>query len=52
MYALIGYEATPTAIQVGFYFGGIALLVLLYVATRWLNGWRQLSLSTALGSDR
>jgi len=29
LYALIGYEATPTAIQAGFYFGGAALITLI-----------------------
>ena len=28
LYALIGYEATPTAIQAGFYFGGALLMLL------------------------
>jgi len=28
LYALIGYEATPTAIQASFYFGGLVLLLL------------------------
>jgi len=51
MYALIGYEATPTAIQVGFYFGGIGLLILLYTLTRWLNGWQEFSLKTDRGTD-
>ena len=27
LYALIGYEATPTALQASFYFGGLALLL-------------------------
>jgi len=51
MYALVGYEATPTAIQVGFYFGGIALLVLLYMLIRWLSGWQRFSLTMELGSN-
>jgi high-affinity iron transporter len=31
LYALIGYEATPTSIQAGFYFGSAALLLLISV---------------------
>ena len=33
LYVLIGYEATPTAIQVGFYFGGLIVLLTLAVLT-------------------
>ena len=31
MYALIGYEATPTALQASFYFGGLLLLLVVAV---------------------
>jgi len=31
LYALIGYEATPTAIQAGFHFGGLLLLVIVFL---------------------
>jgi len=31
MYALIGYEATPTALQAAFYFGGLLLLLIVVV---------------------
>ena len=31
MYALIGYEATPTALQASFYFGGLLLLLIVAV---------------------
>jgi high-affinity iron transporter len=35
LYALIGYEATPTALQASFYFGGLAiLLVTMVIAVR------------------
>ena len=35
LYALIGYEATPTALQASFYFGGLAiLLVTMFAAVR------------------
>ena len=33
LYVLIGYEATPTAIQVGFYFGALIVLLTLAVLT-------------------
>ena len=33
LYVLIGYEATPTAIQVSFYFGGLAVLLTIAVLT-------------------
>jgi high-affinity iron transporter len=35
LYALIGYESTPTAIQAGFYFGGAALMLMIS-ASAWL----------------
>jgi high-affinity iron transporter len=35
LYALIGYEATPTAIQAGFYFGGLLLLVMVFLVCQW-----------------
>jgi len=35
LYALLGYEATPTAIQAGCYFGGGLLLLLLALVTPW-----------------
>lgn len=31
MYALIGYEATPTALQASFYFGGLLLLLIVAI---------------------
>lgn len=31
MYALVGYEATPTALQASFYFGGLLLLLIVAV---------------------
>jgi high-affinity iron transporter len=31
LYALIGYEATPAAIQAGFHFGGLLLLVMVFL---------------------
>ena len=31
LYALIGYEATPTALQASFYFGGLSLLLIVAV---------------------
>jgi len=38
LYALIGYEATPTAIQAGFYFGGLLLLLVLTAFSE--KNWR------------
>ena len=35
LYALIGYEATPTAIQAGFHFGGLLLLVIVFLVCQW-----------------
>jgi len=35
LYALVGYEATPTAIQAGFHFGGLLLLVIIFLVCRW-----------------
>lgn len=35
LYALVGYEATPTAIQVGFHFGGLLLLVIIFLVSQW-----------------
>jgi len=38
LYAVIGYEATPTPIQAGFYFGGLALSVMFFfIASRTTN---------------
>ena len=34
LYALAGYESTPTAVQAGFYFGGLLLLAFSYLITR------------------
>jgi high-affinity iron transporter len=35
MYALVGYEATPTALQAAFYFGGLLLLlIVVFLAVR------------------
>ena len=34
LYALIGYEAAPTAIQAGIHFGGLLLLMMLYLVSR------------------
>ncbi len=31
LYALIGYEATPTAIQAGFHLGGLLLLAIIFL---------------------
>ena len=31
LYALAGYEATPTAIQAGIYFGGLVILILVFL---------------------
>jgi high-affinity iron transporter len=33
LYVLVGYEATPTAIQVAFYFGGLIVLLTIAVLT-------------------
>jgi high-affinity iron transporter len=33
LYALIGYEATPSALQASFYFGGLLLLLLVVAIT-------------------
>ena len=35
LYALVGYEATPTAIQAGFHFGGLLLLAIIFLVFRW-----------------
>lgn len=35
LYALVGYEATPTAIQAGFHFGGLLFLVLVFLVCQW-----------------
>ena len=35
LYALVGYEATPTAIQAGFHFGGLLLLVIVFLVCQW-----------------
>lgn len=35
LYALIGYEATPTAIQAGFQFGGLLLLAIVFLVCQW-----------------
>ena len=35
LYALIGYEATPTAIQAGFHIGGLLLLVIVFLVCQW-----------------
>lgn len=35
LYALVGYEATPTAIQAGFHFGGLLLLATIFLVFRW-----------------
>jgi len=35
LYALLGYEATPTAIQAGFYFGGLLILFGVLLACLW-----------------
>jgi len=37
LYALIGYEATPTPIQVLFYFSSIVLMLLLVILALWRN---------------
>ena len=34
LYALIGYEATPTAVQAGFYFGGLLLLASVFLVSQ------------------
>ncbi len=34
LYAVIGYEATPTPVQAGFYFGGLALSVALFLLAK------------------
>lgn len=34
LYALIGYEATPTAIQAGFHFGGLLLLAVVFLVSQ------------------
>lgn len=38
LYALVGYEATPTAIQAGFYFGGALLMLLVGTGAAFRRG--------------
>jgi high-affinity iron transporter len=35
LYALVGYEATPTPIQAGFHFGGLLFLALVFLVSQW-----------------
>jgi high-affinity iron transporter len=49
LYALAGYESTPTAIQAGFYFGGLSLLAVSYLITRALSAPEKIHNSSEKG---
>ena len=46
LYALVGYEATPTPVQAGFYAGGMGLFMLLTALAWRTNRWRGIAPGT------